>query len=588
MRTSSTFLLVLAAAAAAGFLGWKLGHHQPGSGSPTIPGERKILYYQSSMHPWIKSDKPGKCTICGMDLTPVYEGDKGFGATPGMVVLSSNSLNVLHLESGVVRTQSLSRTLRVAGTIEEDDTRRRVLSAYVDGRIDALHINAIGVEVQAGQPLAGLYSPMLLNAEREYALLMRQNAGGITNNASAPDASNSLLAGARQRLIRFGLTPAQIDQLPSKEESEAQSQIVAPITGTVLARFVYPGQYVKEGDKLFELADLSRVWFRFDVYEQDLSWIAPGQIVRLQAQSAPGQTVEGKVLFIEPTLQDSTRSAKVRVELDNPLLTQGQGARRLWLSRTYAQATVEVTSPDVLAVPRTAVLNTGKRVMVYLVREGGAFEQRQIKLGRRGDQHWEVLEGLTEGDRVVTTANLLLDAQSQINDSVQAGGEESPGNHETSAKSDHAHTHAWTPAQQAVASVVLLEMEQLAQSLASDDLEKSLQARKRVTNASAELLKVLPEGMSPAPFQIAAAWSGEQDLVGIRRAFHPFSLASADLLRTLRPLEPKLSNWKIFRCPMVSQAWEGAPKEGVWIQSKPPVRNPFFGAEMLDCGVEIP
>src|SRR5947208_13159469 len=163
--------LILVVAALSGGAGWFAARHWPAKPTEMPSGGRRILYYQSAMHPWIKSDKPGKCTICGMDLVPVYEGGEGFDLGEGLLTLSSNTLNVINVQTDEVRRQPLRHTLRVAGTIEDDDTRHRVLSAYVDGRIDKLFVNFVGAEVVAGQTLAAIYSPMLLNAEREYVLL---------------------------------------------------------------------------------------------------------------------------------------------------------------------------------------------------------------------------------------------------------------------------------------------------------------------------------------------------------------------------------------------------------------------------------
>ena len=175
------FLGFLLVAALAGGGGWFASRHWPQSQTAArVTSGRNILYYQSSMHPWIKSDQPGKCTICGMDLVPVYEGDKGFDVAEGLVALSSNSVNVINVQTVAARRQPLRRTLRVAGTIDDNDTSHRLLSAYVEGRIDKLFVNYVGAEVTEGQPLATLYSTMLLNAEREYVALARQKAAAET------------------------------------------------------------------------------------------------------------------------------------------------------------------------------------------------------------------------------------------------------------------------------------------------------------------------------------------------------------------------------------------------------------------------
>ncbi len=368
-------LLAVAGAAAAG--GWLLarhdtpGHVHPGA-AEAVPAdaakERTVLYYQSPMHPWIKSPKPGKCTICGMDLVPVYEGDKGFDVAEGLVTLTPGGITVTHVATTPVARRPLQRTLRVAGVIDDNDTRHRRLSAYVDGRIEELFINYVGAEVKEGEPLASLHSPMLLTLEREYLAVYRQT----TNTAIPPrEELARMLSAAEQRLLQMGLSKPQIAKLASRPDEEHMIEILSPMSGTVVSREIYAGQYVKEGDKLFELADFSTMWFRFDAYERDLAWLRTGQKVRITTPSLPGRVLEAPITFIDPNLNEATRSTKVRVDLPNPLIEEGGMKRREILHRVYADGVVEITLPEVLTLPRSAVLNAGGTPVAY-VDQGGA------------------------------------------------------------------------------------------------------------------------------------------------------------------------------------------------------------------------
>ncbi|MDI1310538.1 efflux RND transporter periplasmic adaptor subunit, partial [Prosthecobacter sp.] len=199
MKNFLTLLFIIAALGA----GWFLRGNFGGTSMTAMQSasERKVLFYQSAMHPWVKSDKPGRCTICGMALTPVYEGDKGIDASGGgeVVALTQNQIQVLHVETAEAKVQPLTRTLPVAGMIDDNATRHRILSAYIDGRIDKLHVNFMGAEVTEGQPLAEFYSPTLLQSEREY----RQLTGELKKNTGL-------------RLRQMGLTPAQIEALDKK------------------------------------------------------------------------------------------------------------------------------------------------------------------------------------------------------------------------------------------------------------------------------------------------------------------------------------------------------------------------------------
>src|SRR5688572_11488084 len=228
------------------FVTTRLTRHDHAPSAKT-ESERKLLYYQSAMHPWIKSDKPGRCTICGMELTPVYEGDAGFESGGGDVVpLTQNMIQVLNVETAVIERRPIARALSVAGMIDDNQSRHRILSAYIPGRIQKLYINFVGAEVKEGEPLAEFYSPNLLQAEREYRSL-----------------TGDLRSATALRLQQMGLSPTQIQQLEKKPADTLTTQILAPTSGTVVAQNVFEGQYVQEGEKLLEIADFSTMWFQF-------------------------------------------------------------------------------------------------------------------------------------------------------------------------------------------------------------------------------------------------------------------------------------------------------------------------------------
>jgi len=585
MKPLNTFLFV-ALLAAVGAGGWWLGRsghshaHGEAASSAATNSERRVLYYQSPMHPWIKSEQPGNCTICGMALTAVYQGDQGFDAGAGIVTLGTNSIQAIHVATATVAEVPLRRTLRFAGTIEDDDSRRRFLSAYVAGRIDRLHVNYQGAEVKEGQPLAQLYSPMLLTAQREYLALKKQTALG--ENARA------LVEAAAQRLRQLGLSEAQIAGLSDLALTNIHTEVLAPIDGTVVKRFVYEGQYVMEGQELFELADFSTMWFQFDAYEQDLPWLALGQEVAVTTPSLPGQSFTGKLAFIDPNVRDLSRSARVRVELPNPLVTVDGREQRLLLHRLFAEATVDLTTEPALLVPRTAVLMPDQRPLVYVDQGGGAYEQRTIKLGRRGDAHWEVLEGLEPGEAVVTQGNLLIDAQAQLNSGAGTAH-------------DHGLDHGATPetsepaspldeGQRAVLGELLTAADRLATALAADELA----AFNSATHPLHALLPKVTESLANAQGWSTLAHRLNQsghlaeaaDIAVARKAFHGFITPVTDLAVQLKRNHP-VTIIHVFQCPMTTRSFDGAPAKARWIQLKPEIRNPYYGAAMLDCGAEV-
>ena len=382
--------LIIAVIAAAG--GWYAARLSPSRHAEDAVQGRKILCYQSPMHPWVKSDRPGQCTVCGMDLVPVYEGAENFATAGGTITLSAGSLNVIGVQTAEVKMQPLARTLRVAGMIGEDESRHGIISAPVEGRIDGLAMNHEGQPISKRQPIATIFSRTLLSAANEYKLAL--------------DQSGLALEQAKRRLEQYGLVWEQIQAIPQRQPDDLYFGILAPLTGTIVKSYVNEGQYVKEGEKLFEIADFTRMWCMFTVYEQDLPFIHERQIVTVRVPSLPGEELKARVGFVSPNLDEATRSARVRVVLEN--------AERRLKNKTFAEGTIELDAPEVLAIPRSAVLWAGSAPRVYIELAPGTYERRNVKLGRAGDALWEVLDGVKDGERVVLSGNMLMDGQAQL------------------------------------------------------------------------------------------------------------------------------------------------------------------------------
>ena len=563
-----TFLTIILTAAAAVSATWFV-MRKPVTEAHATTGERKVLYYQSAMHPWIKSDKPGRCTICGMELTPVYEGEKGFDESGGgrMVTLSQSQIQVLHVETADAKIRPLVRTLRVSGTIDDDATRHRVLAAYVDGRIDKLHVNYVGAEVTEGQPLAEFYSPTLLQAEREY----RQLGGELRKNTAL-------------RLRQMGLTQDQIAQLDAKPEDALTSQILAPVGGTVVAQSVYEGQYVGTGQQLFEIADFSTMWFMFRAYEQDMPWIKTGLTVRVTTPSLPDKVFTGKITFIDPNFEESTRSTEVRVELANPLVD----GRRELLHRLYADGLVELEAPAVLTVPRSAVIETGPEAVVYVDQGGGAYERSVLKTGRRGDGLVEVLSGVAEGDKVVTNGNLLIDGQAEMNRAFMTPPEEPVPVTDKAPEQPAPDKIALNADQKNAIAEFIKVADAMAAALGADDLagfNKASAPAMKVTGAMTKALGADVKGIDE--LNGARHFHGFDNLKSAREAFHKFAMAAVAVLEPLRKAG-QTPDFKIYQCGMVDEAIPGVPRKGRWIQATGrDMLNPFFGKEMAECGEEI-
>ncbi len=556
MKTFLTLILIAAAA----FGGWWFGQHHH-THSPG-PAGRKVLYYQSPMHPWVKSDKPGRCTICGMDLSPVYEGDAGLDADTALVTLGKQGVTVAGIETVPVLKRSIRRTIRVAGAVDDDDSAHRMLSATADGRIEKLFVNFVGAEVVAGQPLATLYSPALRNVFADYPLIARQPA--------SPQ-REQLMMSIRERLLRLGLPAAELDAALATDKVPMELKVLAPITGTVVARKVYEGQYVKEGELLFEVADFSKMWFVFDVYERDLPWVRMGAEVEITTPALPGRVLRAPIAFIDPNLSPDTRSAKVRVVLDNPQTTEPGKHRHELLHRLYAEGRIGTETAPTLTVPRNAVLWPAGRPVVYVEKTAGVYEPREVQVGVAGDELWEIAGGLSENDRVVTSGNLLLDGQSQIN---------------RPPKPPTTRTHSLADAQRKAALDFFAIVSSLGESLAADKATDFRAGTGKLPKPAAALIAQF--GARVERLAALAKLPDTVDIAAQRAAFYPLSEAAADFALDLRREDDGFDAVKVFACDMAKGAVPSAPKErGRWIQFTTSLRNPWWGAEMLECGAEI-
>ena len=326
--------------------------------------------------------------------------------TPTAVRLTPDEEEVIALSTAEVTRRDLRSQLITVGKVDEAETRLASISARVGGRIEKLHVTFTGQPVARGQAVADIYSPELLNAAQEYRLALdnRQRMGG----GASPDAMNQaeeLVAASRKRLELWGLTSAQLDKLASDPTSGARVTTYASAAGVVIDRKVTEGQYVNAGDTLYTVADLSSVWVKLDVYEADLRLVRVGDPVEMTCESVPG-TLRGRVDFIDTTVNHDTRTAALRVQVANPGMRLRPGM--------YVRATIAAAPQNALAVPRSAVIDTGTHTIVYIARGNGVYESREVKAGQAVGEFVPVSAGLAAGERVVTEATFLVDSQTRI------------------------------------------------------------------------------------------------------------------------------------------------------------------------------
>ena len=327
--------------------------------------------------------------------------------TAASVQMTDDEQRSIGLQTAVVQHRMIRRELLAAARVEEPETQLASISARIAGRIDKLHVDFTGQPVRRGQPIAEIYSPEVLTSAEEYRLALenRKRFGGNAE-AQAISGADELIAASRRRLELWGLTPQQIDSIATSGKPQIDLTIFSPASGIVTERKVTQGQYVNAGDVLYTVTDLSMVWVKADIYEADLSQIHVGQAVEIVSESAPGARLRGQVGFLEPMVNAQTRTTVARIGVSNPGMRLRPGM--------FVQVRFAVSGQHSLAVPRSAVVDTGTRKLVYIAKGGGVFEAHEVQLGPVADDYFPVSAGLHGGERIVTEGNFMLDSQTRI------------------------------------------------------------------------------------------------------------------------------------------------------------------------------
>jgi RND family efflux transporter MFP subunit len=372
---------------------------QHGTGSAAMVAVRKTIY-RSTMNPNEVSDKPGKDSM-GMDMVPVEVEEPGEGTPSGLatVPITAEVRQRMGLTTGVVEKRALAREVRTSARIVADETRLYRVTAKVDGWVDKLFTATTGQFVKKGDPLLTIYSPDLLTSQNEYLTALRS---GSTN----------LMASARRRLSLWDISDEQIDRLEKTREAEKMLTLYAPASGWVVERAVLPGQKIAAGEPLLVVADLSTVWADADIYEAELPYVKVGMPVKLLLPYWPDKTFAGKVTFVSPTLDAESRTLKARLEIPNPEL--------LLKPEMFATAKLSYELGDGLAIPETAVMRTAEHTYAFRDAGDGRLVPTPITVGERSDGYYQLVSGLNEGDKVVTSANFLVDSESSMKAAMKA------------------------------------------------------------------------------------------------------------------------------------------------------------------------
>jgi len=391
------------------------------------PKPRKLLYYRNPMGLADTSPTPKKDQM-GMDYIPVYEGEDepdsagatGKAGSPNQVRISTEKIQKLGVRTEAAALRPLGRTVRAAGRVEPDERRVYVIAPRFEGYVERLHVNVTGQPVTRGQPLFEAYSPELVSAQREYVIAMQGTQAMKDAGQEAQDGMKQLAESSLTRLRNWDLSPEQVAELTRTGRPQRSVTFPSPVSGVVTEKKALQGMRFMPGEMLYQVTDLSSVWVIADLSEQDIGLVRTGATARVTITAYPNEAFSGRVAYVYPTLRADTRSVPVRVELANP----GQRLK----PAMFAQVELAVGGKTpVLTVPDSAVIDTGTRRIVLVQLGEGRFEPREVELGDRGENHVQVLKGVTEGEQVVVAANFLIDAESNLKAVVGGlGGQPTP------------------------------------------------------------------------------------------------------------------------------------------------------------------
>ena len=365
--------------------------------------ERKIKYWVAPMDPNFISDRPGKSPM-GMDLVPVYE-DKS-GGSESVIIIDPTVVQNTGIMTTPVEIRSIFKEIRTIGLVDYDETRYTHIHTKVKGWIERLYVNFTGQRVKKNQALLDIYSPELVSTQEEYL-------SALSSLTTSSVGSEALLRSTRDRLSNWDITSEQIDKLERTGKVSKVMTLYSPFNGIVVEKKALAGMSVVEGMNLYAIADLSKVWVYADIYEFELPWLEEQQEAEMTLTYIPGKKFKGKVAYIYPYLDSKTRTIKVRLEFDNENGDLKPGM--------YANIVIKAAErKNSIVIPKESVIHSGERDIVFISYGKGKFEPREVTLGVSGEGgYYEVLDGLTGNEMVVTSGQFMLDSESSLREAVR-------------------------------------------------------------------------------------------------------------------------------------------------------------------------
>ncbi|MCM2333327.1 MAG: efflux RND transporter periplasmic adaptor subunit [Anaeromyxobacteraceae bacterium] len=402
------------------------------------PAVAAVASYTCPMHPaFVTTDPKARCPDCGMKLTPVPAGAPAAPAgppVPGLapVELSADRVQLIGMRSAPATRETLASTIRAVGFVAANESSLVSVNTRFSGWVEQLNVGQTGQLVQKGEVLASLYSPEMLNAQQVFLNAIKWTERKPGGSATSPGIANDLERDARLRLELLGVASQDVDAIAEAGVPQRAINVRSPVRGYVARKSVLKGLYVQSGTELFQLADLSTVWVLVDVYEAEIPRVKVGQQATFELKAYPGKRFVGRVQFIYPALNTGSRTLQARVELRNPGLELRPGM--------FGDVTLDLGAAEAVVVPLEALIDTGDHRYVFVDRGGGRYEPRAVQAGWSGDGKVAILSGLAEGERVVTTANFLLDSESRLRAAVE-GFSAAPAEHAAPPAAQAAHAH---------------------------------------------------------------------------------------------------------------------------------------------------
>lgn len=520
-------------------------------------GNGDTQWYISGMHPWIIQPEPGYCPVCGMELTPLEP-----SMLTGALGLDPNMVQSIGVRVATAKERRLERELLSLGAITVDESRLHKMVLRSDGYIERLAVNRSGDRVAAGQVVAEIHSPRVLNAAGELFSLLRQS-----------DPRDRLVEAARRQLRILGVHPDQIEEWENSGEAEWTYRVYSPVDGIVERIAAYSGDRLNEGGMLLEIADLSRVWLQAAVYENQLAAVRQGSSAKIEFQAFPGQLTEGRVDYLYPTMDARNRQVRARIELENPEMHYRPG---MFAKVHFAGEETEST----VVVPRSALLDTGNRQLVYVNKGRGQFEPREVVAGVESENGWvQILEGIEAGESVVVSGQFLIDSESRLRESLLRRID---GDFAIEETDDDGPAASEVGALEADSIPLWIEWIEayldLGDRLIEDDIEGASGAIESLQDRSRALQDHGDDGLMDLAERGAEVPLSE-DIQEVRLAYEKAGRAFISLAEAVGiPDEWEGALQKVL-CPMFPDFGDN----GWWVQREGRILNPLWGSAMLTC-----